>query len=159
MHNIGLRTQHYSDFPTEQLTILATQRCLFLPKQSAFPNQDGRDCTHNSPNQVVPTPCADEVSLSKIRGSRVEVPAFSCVRWGGAYEVLSPGTPTGFNPLQLENSGPNRDFLLRLLKSMLRSLPVSISRICPISSKCCRVEKRPSKNVQRGMDICRSCWC
>ncbi|TIU17837.1 MAG: type VI secretion protein, partial [Mesorhizobium sp.] len=37
------------------------------------------------------------------------------------YEVLSPETPTGFNPLQLENTGPNREFLMRLLKAMLRS--------------------------------------
>lgn len=64
--------------------------------------------------RVSPTPKA--VFFDKDRGAEIFVRAM-----GGAYEVLSPGTPTGFNPLQLENSGPNRDFLLRLLKSMLRS--------------------------------------
>ncbi|TIT86579.1 MAG: type VI secretion protein, partial [Mesorhizobium sp.] len=37
----------------------------------------------------------------------------------GNYEVLQPGTPTGFNPLQLENTPANREFLVRLLKAML----------------------------------------
>ncbi len=64
--------------------------------------------------RISPTPKA--VFFDKDRGAEIFVRAM-----GGAYEVLSPGTPTGFNPLQLENSGPNRDFLLRLLKSMLRS--------------------------------------
>jgi len=64
--------------------------------------------------RVSPTPKA--VFFDKDRGSEIFVRAM-----GGAYEVLSPGTPTGFNPLQLENTGLNRDFLLRLLKSMLRS--------------------------------------
>ena len=64
--------------------------------------------------RVSPTPKA--VFFDKDRGAEIFVRAM-----GGAYEVLLPGTPTGFNPLQLENSGPNRDFLLRLLKSMLRS--------------------------------------
>ncbi|MCR5944099.1 VirB4 family type IV secretion/conjugal transfer ATPase [Ochrobactrum sp. XJ1] len=64
--------------------------------------------------RVSPTPKA--VFFDKDRGAEIFVRAM-----GGAYEVLSPGTPTGFNPLQLENTGPNRDFLLRLLKSMLRS--------------------------------------
>lgn len=64
--------------------------------------------------RVSPTPKA--VFFDKDRGAEIFVRAM-----GGAYEVLSPGTPTGFNPLQLENTGPNRDFLLRLLKAMLRS--------------------------------------
>lgn len=64
--------------------------------------------------RVSPTPKA--VFFDKDRGAEIFVRAM-----GGAYEVLSPGTLTGFNPLQLENTGPNRDFLLRLLKSMLRS--------------------------------------
>jgi type IV secretion system protein VirB4 len=64
--------------------------------------------------RISPTPKA--VFFDKDRGAEIFVRAM-----GGAYEVLSPGTPTGFNPLQLENTGPNRDFLLRLLKSMLRS--------------------------------------
>jgi len=64
--------------------------------------------------RVSPTPKA--VFFDKDSGAEIFVRAM-----GGAYEILSPGTPTGFNPLQLENSGPNRDFLLRLLESMLRS--------------------------------------
>ncbi|WP_454623412.1 VirB4 family type IV secretion/conjugal transfer ATPase [Brucella anthropi] len=64
--------------------------------------------------RISPTPKA--VFFDKDRGAEIFVRAM-----GGAYEVLSPGTPTGFNPLQLENTGPNRDFLLRLLKAMLRS--------------------------------------
>lgn len=64
--------------------------------------------------RVSPTPKA--VFFDKDRGAEIFVRAM-----GGVYEVLSPGTPTGFNPLQLENTGSNRDFLLRLLKSMLRS--------------------------------------
>src|SRR5690606_21142574 len=58
--------------------------------------------------RVSPTPKA--VFFDKDRGAEIFVRAM-----GGAYEVLPPGTPTGFNPLQLETSGPNRDFLLRLL--------------------------------------------
>lgn len=64
--------------------------------------------------RVDPTPKA--VFFDKDRGAEIFVRAM-----GGTYEILSPGTPTGFNPLQLENTGPNRDFLLRLLKSMLRT--------------------------------------
>ena len=63
--------------------------------------------------RVSPTPKA--VFFDKDRGAEIFVRAM-----GGAYEVLSPGTPTGFNPLQLENTGPNRDFLLRLFKAMLQ---------------------------------------
>lgn len=63
--------------------------------------------------RVRPTPKA--VFFDKDRGAEIFVRAM-----GGAYEVLSPGTPTGFNPLQLVNNGPNRDFLHRLFKSMLR---------------------------------------
>ncbi|MBQ0707899.1 MULTISPECIES: VirB4 family type IV secretion/conjugal transfer ATPase [unclassified Ochrobactrum] len=64
--------------------------------------------------RVKPTPKA--VFFDKDRGAEIFVRAM-----GGTYEILSPGTPTGFNPLQLENTGPNRDFLLRLLKSILRA--------------------------------------
>ncbi|MGH0348172.1 VirB4 family type IV secretion/conjugal transfer ATPase [Sinorhizobium meliloti] len=64
--------------------------------------------------RVSPTPKG--VFFDKDRGAEIFVRAI-----GGSYEVLSPGTPTGFNPLQLENTGPNREFLLRLLKAMLRS--------------------------------------
>ncbi|RWI62788.1 VirB4 family type IV secretion/conjugal transfer ATPase [Mesorhizobium sp.] len=64
--------------------------------------------------RVNPTPKA--VFFDKDRGGEIFVRAI-----GGSYEVLSPETPTGFNPLQLENTGPNREFLMRLLKAMLRS--------------------------------------
>ena len=39
---------------------------------------------------------------------------------GGTYEVLTPGTPTGFNPLQLPGSPEDRDFVEDLLKFMVR---------------------------------------
>jgi type IV secretion system protein VirB4 len=39
---------------------------------------------------------------------------------GGTYEVLSPGTPTGFNPLQLPGSPEDRAFVTDLLKFMVR---------------------------------------
>ncbi|KAB1082611.1 VirB4 family type IV secretion/conjugal transfer ATPase [Neorhizobium galegae] len=64
--------------------------------------------------RVSPPPRA--VFFDKDRGAEIFVRAM-----GGAYEILTPGTPTGFNPLQLENTGSNREFLLRLLKAMLRS--------------------------------------
>ncbi|RWC82901.1 VirB4 family type IV secretion/conjugal transfer ATPase [Mesorhizobium sp. M4B.F.Ca.ET.215.01.1.1] len=64
--------------------------------------------------RVNPTPKA--VFFDKDRGAEIFVRAI-----GGSYEVLSPETTTGFNPLQLENTGPNREFLMRLLKAMLRS--------------------------------------
>ncbi|AJD44167.1 type IV secretion system protein VirB4 2 (plasmid) [Rhizobium gallicum bv. gallicum R602sp] len=63
--------------------------------------------------RVRPSPKA--VFFDKDRGAEIFIRAMN-----GAYEVLSPGTPTGFNPLQLENTGENREFLLRLLKAMLR---------------------------------------
>ncbi|WFS03365.1 VirB4 family type IV secretion/conjugal transfer ATPase [Rhizobium tumorigenes] len=63
--------------------------------------------------RVKPTPRA--VFFDKDRGAEIFVRAMS-----GSYEVLTPGTATGFNPLQLDNTGPNREFLFRLLKAMLR---------------------------------------
>ncbi|KQY18553.1 VirB4 family type IV secretion/conjugal transfer ATPase [Rhizobium sp. Root482] len=63
--------------------------------------------------RVQPTPKA--VFFDKDRGGEIFMRAMD-----GRYEVLTPGTSTGFNPLQLENSGPNRAFLVRLLKAMLR---------------------------------------
>lgn len=39
---------------------------------------------------------------------------------GGTYEVLSPGKPTGFNPLQLAGSPEDRAFLQDLLKFLVR---------------------------------------
>jgi type IV secretion system protein VirB4 len=63
--------------------------------------------------RVRPEPRA--VFFDKDRGAEIFIRAV-----GGAYEILRPGAPTGFNPLQLENTPANRDFLLRLLKAMLR---------------------------------------
>ncbi|CDN57686.1 Type IV secretion/conjugal transfer ATPase, VirB4 family (plasmid) [Neorhizobium galegae bv. officinalis bv. officinalis str. HAMBI 1141] len=63
--------------------------------------------------RVSPTPRA--VFFDKDRGGEIFVRAMN-----GAYEVLMPGTSAGFNPLQIENTGPNREFLLRLLKVMLQ---------------------------------------
>ena len=63
--------------------------------------------------RVRPAPKA--VFFDKDRGAEIFIRAMN-----GTYEVLSPGTPTGFNPLQIENTGENREFLLRLLKAMLR---------------------------------------
>ncbi|TAM96092.1 MAG: VirB4 family type IV secretion/conjugal transfer ATPase [Rhizobiaceae bacterium] len=63
--------------------------------------------------RISPRPRA--VFFDKDRGAEIFIRAI-----GGDYEVLSPGTPTGFNPLQLENTAANRDFLLRLLRAMLR---------------------------------------
>lgn len=39
---------------------------------------------------------------------------------GGQYERLTPGEATGFNPLQLEGSAQDREFLFILLRFMLR---------------------------------------
>ena len=39
---------------------------------------------------------------------------------GGSYEVLAPGVPTGFNPLQLAGSAEDRAFLHDLLSFMVR---------------------------------------
>lgn len=61
-------------------------------------------------------PCPRAVFFDKDRGAEIFIRAM-----GGSYDVLTPGTPTGFNPLQLDNSGPNFDFLLRLIKIMLCS--------------------------------------
>ncbi|MEP9389924.1 VirB4 family type IV secretion/conjugal transfer ATPase [Mesorhizobium sp. KR9-304] len=63
--------------------------------------------------RIRPEPKA--VFFDKDRGAEIFVRAV-----GGAYEVLQPGVPTGFNPLQLENNSTNRDFLARLLKAMLQ---------------------------------------
>jgi type IV secretion system protein VirB4 len=62
--------------------------------------------------RVQPGPKA--VFFDNDRGGEIFVRAMN-----GAYEVLTPGASAGLNPLQLENNGSNRDFLLRLLKAML----------------------------------------
>jgi type IV secretion system protein VirB4 len=63
--------------------------------------------------RISPEPKA--VFFDKDRGAEIFIRAV-----GGAYEILEPGVSTGFNPLQLENTSTNRDFLLRLLKAMLK---------------------------------------
>ncbi|TPK72138.1 VirB4 family type IV secretion/conjugal transfer ATPase [Mesorhizobium sp. B2-4-15] len=63
--------------------------------------------------RISPQPRA--VFFDKDRGAEIFIRAV-----GGTYEVLRPGISTGFNPLQMDNSAPNREFLLRLLKVMLK---------------------------------------
>jgi len=62
--------------------------------------------------RISPEPRA--VFFDKDRGAEIFIRAV-----GGDYEVLQPGVATGFNPLQLENNPVNREFLIRLMKSML----------------------------------------
>lgn len=54
------------------------------------------------------------VFFDKDRGAEIFIRAVN-----GSYEVLQPGVPTRFNPLQMENTATNREFLHRLLKAML----------------------------------------
>ena len=53
--------------------------------------------------------------VDKDRGAEIFIRAM-----GGQYEVLVPGEPTGFNPLSLPDTAPNREFLFQLLGFMLR---------------------------------------
>ena len=53
--------------------------------------------------------------FDKDRGAEVFIRAM-----GGRYEILSPGVPTGFNPLQLPGTPSDRDFLLQLLRFLVR---------------------------------------
>ncbi len=53
--------------------------------------------------------------FDKDRGAEVFIRAL-----GGQYEVLDPGTPTGFNPLQLDDTSRNRHFLIELIKLLVR---------------------------------------
>ena len=55
------------------------------------------------------------VLVDKDRGMEILVRAL-----GGQYEVMRPGEPTGFNPLQLPDTPANRDFLLQLISFMVR---------------------------------------
>jgi type IV secretion system protein VirB4 len=61
------------------------------------------------------TPEPRAVFFDKDEGASIFIRAI-----GGNYEVLQPGQATGFNPLQLENTSANREFLARLLKAMLQ---------------------------------------
>jgi type IV secretion system protein VirB4 len=53
--------------------------------------------------------------FDKDRGAEVFIRAM-----GGSYEVLEPGVPTGFNPLQQEDTPTNREFVKNLLRFMVR---------------------------------------
>ncbi|QRM32747.1 VirB4 family type IV secretion/conjugal transfer ATPase [Microvirga sp. VF16] len=53
--------------------------------------------------------------FDKDRGAEVFIRAM-----GGSYEVLEPGIPTGFNPLQQEDTPSNREFVKNLLRFMVR---------------------------------------
>jgi type IV secretion system protein VirB4 len=55
------------------------------------------------------------VYIDKDRGAEIFIRAM-----GGQYEVLTPGDPTGFNPLMLPDSGSNREFLFQLFSFMLK---------------------------------------
>lgn len=65
------------------------------------------------------------IFFDKDRGGEIFIRAL-----GGNYEVLQPGVATGFNPLQLPDTGINREFLFQLFSLMLRKpdgLPLSAS--------------------------------
>lgn len=53
--------------------------------------------------------------VDKDRGAEIFIRAL-----GGQYEILTPGEPTGFNPLSLDDTGANREFLFQLFAFMLR---------------------------------------
>lgn len=55
------------------------------------------------------------VYIDKDRGAEIFIRAM-----GGQYEVLTPGEPTGFNPLMLPDNGANREFLFQLFSFMLK---------------------------------------
>ena len=61
------------------------------------------------------TPRPRCVFFDKDRGANVFVRAM-----GGQYETLRPGVATGFNPLQLPGTPGDRDFVLHLLKFLVR---------------------------------------
>ncbi|HEV7325577.1 MAG TPA: VirB4 family type IV secretion system protein [Bosea sp. (in: a-proteobacteria)] len=56
--------------------------------------------------------------VDKDRGAEIFIRAL-----GGQYETLVPGEPTGFNPLSLPDTAPNREFLYQLFGFMLRPAP------------------------------------
>jgi type IV secretion system protein VirB4 len=60
------------------------------------------------------SPCPRAVFFDKDRAAEIFIRAI-----GGSYDVLTPGVPTGFNPFQMENSGTNRSFLLKLIRTMV----------------------------------------
>jgi type IV secretion system protein VirB4 len=60
-------------------------------------------------------PAPKFIFFDKDRGAEILFRALS-----GQYERLTPGEATGFNPLQLEGSPQDREFLFNLLRFMLR---------------------------------------
>lgn len=63
--------------------------------------------------RITPSPkCA---FFDKDRGAEIFIRAL-----GGQYEVLEPGVPTGFNPLQLAGTARDRSFLRDLLRFLVR---------------------------------------
>jgi type IV secretion system protein VirB4 len=61
--------------------------------------------------RVTPTPRL--VFFDRDRGAEILIRAL-----GGNYEILQPGTPTGFNPFQIGNTPQNREFLFTLVSYM-----------------------------------------
>ena len=61
------------------------------------------------------TPRPRLIFIDKDRGAEIFIRAL-----GGQYEVLEPGTATGFNPLMLPDGGETREFLYRLFSFLLR---------------------------------------
>lgn len=55
------------------------------------------------------------IFFDKDRGAEIFIRAL-----GGNYAVLEPGEPSGFNPLSLPDTGPNREFLFQLFSLMVR---------------------------------------
>lgn len=87
--------------------------------------------------RVKPRPRA--VFFDKDRGAEIFIRAM-----GGQYELLEPGTPTGFNPLQMENTGPNREFLARLFKVMLSGAdPFTQQKETTLERAIVRIMKEP----------------
>lgn len=60
--------------------------------------------------------------FDKDRGAEIFIRAL-----GGSYTIIDPGQPCGFNPLQLEDSGENRTFLLEWLKLLVSANGENIS--------------------------------
>ena len=89
--------------------------------------------------RVSPRPRA--VFFDKDRGAEIFIRAM-----GGSYEVLTPGTPTGFNPLQLPENAENRDFLNRLIKVMVGG-ELSLSQ-----SDNDLIEQGISQTMQQGLE-------
>ena len=63
------------------------------------------------------------VIFDKDRGLEIMVRAM-----GGIYEIIRPGIPTGFNPCQLDDTPENRAFLSSLLKNILTSKNMSLTK-------------------------------